>query len=247
MNALPTLIRRDTRNMIIRPMFIFYSTGFPLAMIFILGLLSQGFYGGPLSSWDVVAVNLLLYQALLSCSMSTNSFLERSLKAPNLRVLFAPVRPLHLLLSKVLASTLFCLGGFVVVFAILEVLGVNLGPFCGLELFGMVAALSLASTALGLWVVCLVQDESGANMVLNLGIGILACTGGVFFSIEHFGPVAAALARYSPFTWLREIAFKIIWNGGDPVGYIATIGLSLVAAVAFLGAARASFKTEDFV
>jgi ABC-type multidrug transport system permease subunit len=111
----------------------------------------------------------------------------------------------------------------------------------------MVAALSFASTALGLWVVCLVQDESGANMVLNLGIGILACTGGVFFSIEHFGPAAAALARYSPFTWLREIAFKIIWNGGDPIGYAATIGLSLVAAVAFLGAARASFKTEDFV
>jgi ABC-2 type transport system permease protein len=247
MNALPTLVRRDTRNMIIRPMFIFYSTGFPLAMILILGLLSQGFYRGPLSSWDVVAVNLLLYQSLLSCSMSTNSFLERSLKAPNLRVLFAPVRPLHLLLSKAIASTLFCLGGFAIVFAILEALGVKLGPLCGLELFGMVAALSFASTALGLWVVCLVRDESGANMILNLVMGILACTGGVFFSIERFGPVAATLARYSPFTWLREIAFTMIWNGGDPIGYAATIGLSLVAAVLLLGAARAAFKTEDFV
>jgi len=247
MKSLPTLVRRDARNMIIRPTFLFYATGFPLMMIFLLGLLSQGFYSGPMSSWDVVAVNLLLYQALLSCSMSTNSFLERTLKAPNLRVLFAPVRPLDLLLSKVLASTLFCLGGFVFVFVVLEVLGVHLGPLCGLEFFGMIAALSLASSALGLWVVCLVQDESGANMVLNLGIGILACTGGVFFSIEHFGPVAAAFARYSPFTWLREIAFKIIWNGGDSMGCIATMALSLVAAVAFLGAARASFKTEDFV
>lgn len=247
MKALPILVFRDTRNMIMRPMFIFYSTGFPLAMILILGLLSQGFYSGAMSSWNIAAVNLLLYQALLSCSMSTNSFLERSLKAPNLRVLFAPVRPLDLLLSKSIASTLFCLGGFVAIFAILEVLGINLGPLCGLELFGMVAALSFASTALGLWVVCLVRDESGANMILNLGIGLLASTGGVFFNIEHFGPVAAALARRSPFTWLREIAFKIIWNGGDQIGYAATIGLSLVAAVAFLGAARVTFKTEDFV
>jgi hypothetical protein len=111
----------------------------------------------------------------------------------------------------------------------------------------MVAALSFTSSALGLWVVCLVQDEPGANMILNLAIGILACTGGVFFGIEHFGPVAAALARYSPFTWLREIAFQMIWNGGDPIGCAATIGLSLVAAIAFLGAARAAFKTEDFV
>jgi ABC-2 type transport system permease protein len=247
MSALPTLVLRDTRNMIIRPTFLFYSTGFPLAIIFILGLLSQGFYGSAMTSWDVVAVNMLLYQALLSCSLSTNSFLERTLKAPNLRVLFAPVRPLDLLLSKSIASTLFCLGGFVAIFAILEFLGLHLGPLCGLELFGMIAALSFASSALGLWVVCLVRDESGANMILNLVIGILACTGGVFFSIEQFGPVAAWLSRFSPFTWLREIAFGMIWNGGDPRGYAATIALSLVAAVAFLGAARASFNTEDFI
>jgi ABC-2 type transport system permease protein len=247
MNALPTLILRDTRNLIIRPTFLFYSTGFPLAMIFILGLLSQGFYGLSMSSWDVVAVNLLLYQAFLCCSLSTNSFLERTLKAPNIRVLFAPVRPLDLLLSKAFASTLFGLGGFVLSFVILELLGVKLGPLYGLEFFGIIAPLCFASTALGLWVVCLVKDESGANMILNLVIGILACTGGVFFNIEHFGLAAALLALWSPFTWLRQVAFRIIWNGGDPTGYAAAIGLSLVAAVVFLGAARASFKTEDFV
>lgn len=246
MSNLTTLVIRDTRNLIIRPTFLFYVTFFPLALIGLLGLLGQGFYGPAMTSWDVGAVNILLYTASLSCAMSVNSFLERTLKAPNLRVLFSPVSPFDLILSKVIGSTLFCLGGYAIVFAILQVLGVRLGPVWGLEFFGIIAALSFASSALGLWVVCLVRSEPVANQILNLIIGALACTGGVFFNIEHLGTVGALLARLSPFTWIREVAFRTIWNG-DPAGYALSILILLATTAVFIVAARLSFKTEDFV
>jgi len=245
METLYAIFRRDLLNLGRKGSFVFSATVFPLALVGLLGLLNEGLFGMAMTGWDVCAVNIMVYMAVYSSMIATNSFMERAVKATNLRVLFTPVPLAALYLGKILATTIFCASGYFVDLVVLSLLGIHLGPGLGMGLAPLVVTLTLASTSIGVLLCCLVKDEPTANRILSLVVNIAAALGGVFFSMESLGGTAAAVAGFSPFTWLREAVFRFVWDGQAMGTAVAAAGSLLVAGAAVLGC-RATFKSEDY-
>ena len=240
------IVRRDILNLLKKGSFVFAAVIFPVALVGLLGLLDEGLYGSALTGWDVCAVNVMIYMGAYAAMISTNSFMERTLRPTNLRVLFTPVPLPVLYLGKIVATTVFCGAGYVIDMIALSLCGVHLGPALGMEMAGLVLAVTLASTSIGVFVCCIVKDEPTSNRVLSLIMNALAAIGGVFFSLERLGGAAVKIASFSPFTWLREAAFHFVWNGTARSLAVASGAAVMVAAVAVV-ACRASFKPEDYV
>jgi ABC-2 type transport system permease protein len=246
MRALMIIIRRDFLNLLHKGSFVFNATLFPLALVGLLGLLNEGFFGREMTGWDVCAVNILVYMSAYSAMIATNSFMERTLRPTNLRVLFTPVPLPALYVGKILATTLFCGGGYLVDTVVLSLCGMRLGPALGLGLAPLVLAVTLASTSLGVFICCLVKDEPTANRILSLVVNLFAVVGGVFFSLESLGGTAARIASFSPFTWLREAAFRYVWDGRVLPMAVMALAALLVAALGMI-CCRPAFKPEDYV
>lgn len=246
MNALTLILRRDVLNLLRKHSFVFSALLFPLALVGLLGLLNEGLYGGVMTGWDVCAVNIMMYMAVYSSMIATNSFMEKTLKPTNLRVLFTPVPLAVLYLGKIFATTIFCGVGYLADVIVLSLSGVRLGPALGMGLAPLVLAVTFASTSVGVFLCCLVKDEPTANRLLSLVVNVAAVVGGVFFSMESLGRTAATVASFSPFTWIREAAFRYVWDGRAGGAATATVVAVLVAAAAIL-ACRASFKSEDYI
>ncbi len=213
MDAFFIIVRRDVLNLVRKRSFLVSMSIFPLALVGLLGLLNEGFFGNGMTGWDVCAVNILVYMGGYASMIATNSFMERTLRPTNLRVLFTPVPLAAVYVGKIVATTIFCGTAYLTDTIVLSLCGVRLGPALGLGLAPLVLAVTLASTSLGVFLCCLVRDEPTANRILSLVVNVLAAVGGVFFSIESLGGAAATIAAVSPFTWLREAAFQI----GDQV------------------------------
>lgn len=246
MRTLFIIVRRDFLNLLRKGTFVFSALVFPVALVGLLGLLNQGLFGGDMTGWDVCAVNIMIYMAAYSSMIATNSFMEKTLRATNLRVLFAPVPLPALYVGKALATTLFCGAGYLIDMIALSLCGVRLGPALGMGLAPLVLSVTLASTSTGVFVCCIVKDEPTANRIISLVMNLLAVVGGVFFSFERLGRTAATIAAVSPFTWLREAAFRFVW-GGSFESAAAPLAAALLVAAAALLACRVSFRSEDYV
>lgn len=247
-NAFGILFRRDLKNLFTNPALIMYNTVFPLLMAAVLGYLTKDGYGGMgVTSYDFYGVTLLLFSASSVAMTSANSFMEQRIKASNLRVLFAPVAPSSVYISKITATFVFTTACFAAVAGALRLgFNVELGGGRFPYVVAILLLLSLFSSALGVMFCCLLRSEEMANKVLSPVIQIMALAGGLFFPVDGLSPAVERLSWFSPVKWVAEAAFRIIYD--HDIGMVGPVLLVLaLGAAGAVAGCRLTFRTEDYV
>lgn len=246
--AFGVLFSRDLKNLFINPAWVLYNTLFPLVLVCVLSYLTKGSYGGMgVTSYDFYGVTLLLFSALSVAMTSANSFMEHRIKASNLRVLYAPIQPTFVHLSKIAATFVFTTVCFIAVVGVLHFwFRVRLGT----DLFGYVAVivllLGLLSSALGVMFCCIFRSEELANKVLSPVIQVMALGGGLFFPMDGLSPTLERISWLSPAKWVAEAVFRIIYDHDLGMFLPVSLVLSLCVVGALVGC-KLTFRTEDFV
>lgn len=246
--AFSVLFSRDLKNLFMNPAWIMFNTVFPLLLVLVLGYLTKGGYGGMgVTSYDFYGVTLLVFSAWSVAMTSTNSFMEQRIMASNLRVLYAPVRPSFVYVSKIMASFVFTNVCFAVLIAVLHF---GLGVHFGGPLFGYVAAivllLGLLSSALGVMFCCILRSEELANRVLSPVLQLTAVAGGLFFPLDGVSRTLERVSWFSPAKWVAEAVFRIIYDH-DLSLFGPTVGVLALATVAAFVGCKLTFRTEDYV
>ena len=247
MRSFYNICKQDFINLVMNPMWIFYSTAFPILMIAIMGFLTEGSYGDVVTSYDYYGISLMIYTALSAATIAANSFMEEKIKAGNMRIIFAPVSESYLYLSKIVATFLFT-----TIFYLIDMLFVNLlfgvnygGDNIGYVILIFLFAQFFAST-LGVMFCCLLKSESTANQILSLVITIFSILGGTFFSLDGFGETVRKISLLSPVKWMMDAMFGIIYDNRMS-GVLPTIGVLLGGTIILLILCKLTFSKEDYV
>lgn len=243
-----TLFKRDMMNIILNPMLLSFNTVFPFLLILILGFLSRGRYGETgIDSYDYYGVTMLLYIVLNVATTSANSFMERSIKTTNMRVMFSPIPNSFIYLAKIAATFVFtsvCFIGLMLASGLL--LGVNYGGDNVFLVLGLVLIFNLFSAIMGVFFCCIFKSEELTNKILSLAINMFALLGGLFFQMDGLGKTVVAISRLSPVKWVSEGIFKIIYDS-DISSFLPISAALLALSVVLLLGCRLIFKTEDYV
>ncbi len=242
------ILKMDLLNLAKSFILVQYNTLFPIALILILGFLCQGDYGGGgVSSYDYYGVTMLLFTVLNVSVSSANSFMEKSIKSSNLRIVFSPVRTSFIYISKIVATFLFTSLCYIAVIIFCNlVLGVNFGGTAIGCVILLILLLDLMSSAMGVLFCCLFKSEEGASQLLSMMNNIFGVLGGLFFQIDGFGKTVSIISYISPAKWVLEGIMRVIYdNDLSFVLPISVIFLVLTAVFAF--GCRLTFRTEDYV
>lgn len=248
MHTLKVLFKRDFINIALNPMLFLYNTVFSFLMIVVLGFLNRGNYGNTgLDSYDFYGITMLIYAALNASTTAANSFMEKSIKTTNLRVIYSPIRLSDIYLSKILATFAFtsvCLIGVVTASSLL--LGVNYG---GAYIPGVILLLllfNLFSSALGVFMCCIFKSEELSNKILSLVNTLLSVLGGLFFQMDGLGNGVRFISRMSPVKWVSEGIFKMIYDQESGF-YLPTCIILAALTLLLVFGCKKTFKTEDYV
>ena len=247
MHSFIVIVKRDIHNLLTNPMLMFYNAVFPFLLIGILGYLSNGSYQGDANAYDFYGVTMLLYSVLNVTLTASNTFMERGLKNSNLRVLYAPVSPSAVYLSKIVSTFLFTSACFVIQMALSALLlGVNYGGVNAGFLLLLILVFNFFACSLGVMFCCLFKSEEAANKILSLITTVLAIFGGLFFQLDALGGVGAAISAVSPVKWVLDASVHIIWDGSLSPMLPVCGSLAALSAACILGCKR-FFRTEDYV
>ena len=237
----------DLMNLLTNPMWIFYATGFPIILILILGFLMSGTYGHTVTSYDYYGVALLVFGIFNAATFSANSFMEERIKSPNMRIVYSPVRPLFIPLSKIVATTVFCTVIYTVVALFLHLLvGVNYGGSEAWAGFLIMFLSVFFFSALGVLLCCLLKTEGITNQILSLLFALFSVLGGVFFPVDGFGAAVAAASWISPAKWILALGFQVIYDQNFSMLLPVCAGLVLLSALLIFLCSRL-FRGEEYV
>ena len=241
------LFKRDLVNLFINPVFLPYNTIFPVIMVLVLGLLVRSTYGSVVTSYDYYGVTIMVYMGLNISVIATNSFMEKSLKDTNLRVMYTPIRIWYIYAAKILATFVFAVVCFSAVMVALHYWpGVNFGGENAIYVALLLAALSFFSCSLGVLFCCIFRSEELSNKILTFVNLAFALLGGVFFQPDSLGPTVVALSYASPARWVSQSAFRIIYDA-DFTGFLAIVCGLLVMGIGLTLLCAYFFRTEDYV
>ena len=242
------LLKRDLVNIVLNPMLLFYNTVFPILLVLVLGFLNRGNYGDTgIDSYDYYGVAILIYFVLNVSTTAANSFMERSLKTTNLRVMFSPIRLSYIYLSKIVATFLFTSLCFILLMLVASsALGVNYGGENRGYVLCLILSFTFLSSALGVFFCCIFKSEELTNKILSLVMTLFALLGGLFFQLDGLGETVRAITYASPAKWVSEGIFRIIYDG-DTNWFLPILAVFLVLSAAFTFACKLTFKTEDYV
>ena len=243
-----SLFKRDLVNIVLNPMLLFYNTVFPMLMILALGFLNRGNYGNTgIDSYDYYGITILLYIVLNVSTSSANSFMEKSLKTTNMRVMFTPVRLSFIYLSKIAATFVFTSACFSVMMLLAnKVLGVDYGGRNAGLVLCLVLLFNLFSSAAGVMMCCIFKSEEATNKILSLVNMLLALFGGLFFQLDGLGRAAAVISRVSPVKWVLDGILRIVYDG-DTASFLPISAAFILLSLAMLMLCRLTFRTEDYV
>lgn len=241
------IFKMDFNNNIKNPVLIGYNTIFFLIIVLIFGFLSEGAYAVSTASYNYYAISLLVYTILNGAMTSTNSFLERDIQKPNLRIIHSPIGKASIYLSKILSSFVFnyvCHLFVIVLFMI--VMGLNFGgSYFGYILLLMIP-LEFAASALGVFFCCLFRTEDMASTLLSNVISIFAFLGGAFFSLDSMGPALAWISKLSPVKWVIDAFFSIIFDANLSLMW-PVFWISILTSIALVVGCQRWFRTEDYL
>lgn len=241
------IIRRDTVNLLLNPMWLLLGIMFPFLLISIVGFLTKDSYGSFFTSYDYYGVTMMLFSSLYAGTFSANSFMEEKIKQPNLRIIYSPIRNWLIPLSKILATFIFtstvygAAGVMAHLFFSVRFSNGNL-----LQVTLLFFALNFFCSCVGVLMCCVVKSEGVANQILSIVTAVLAVLSGVFFPISGFGATINKISDKMPTTRILKLVFTLIYDqksAGLSILLLILIGLSLLMIVlcSYL------FKGEDYV
>lgn len=241
------ILGMDLINLFTNPMWIFYSVGYSLALVLIMGFLSSGGYGSTITSYDYYGVALMIYGIFNAATFSANSFMEERIKRANMRIVYSPVKPFSIYFSKVLATFIFCAVTYTLVGAVLHFFaGVNYGG-ANLWMVYLIMLLSLFFfSALGVMVCCILHSESSTNQLLSLLLTLFAILGGLFFPLDGLGKAVASVSWISPAKWIFTACMQIIYDHNTRM-LLPSLGVLAFLSAAAIAISAKFFKGEDYI
>ena len=172
------IFKRDLINLILNPTLLMFNTAFPFLLALILGFLGSGAYGkSGIDSYDYYGVTMLLYVVLNVSVTASNSFMEKSLKASNMRIIYSPVRTSSIYLSKIAATFTFTAACFTVVMLLSKlILGVNFGGANAGYVLILILLFDLLSACLGIFFCCIFKSEGSGKQNTKSGQQCIRCS-----------------------------------------------------------------------
>lgn len=242
-----TIFRRDFINILCNPTLVVVNTVFPILLILILGYLSSGNFGSDITSYDYYGITVLIFSILSVSITASNSFLERRLKNSNLRILYSPIPPSFIYISKILATFLFTSVCFLGLMLFLYfVFHVNLGGKYVGTIILIILSFNFLTSTIGVLFCCILKSEELTNKILSTVNSIFALFGGLFFQLDGFGKTVERITYFSPVKWISEGMFKIIYDQ-DFSYFIPIIIICTILSVFFILICKMTFKTEHYV
>jgi len=242
-----SIVKRDVLNLLVNPALNLYGTLFPVLLITAMGVLNQSMFATDIiSSYDYYTVTLLVFIMFNMAVISTNSFMEVSIKQANLRIGYAPIKRYQIYGSKIMATFLFSLLSMGIALVFMRVIfSVNFGIDV-LWLVLVLSAGSLFASSLGVMTVILLKHEESANQLLGIILIVFALMGGVFFSPYAIGETFGNLSVVSPFRWVIESAFLALYDECYQVLF-KTVGVLVLLSGLCLMVCQKCFKLEAYL
>ncbi|CCC86191.1 putative pleiotropic drug resistance protein 7 (plasmid) [Paenibacillus polymyxa M1] len=242
------ILKRDFINLATNVSLILSNTIFPLLLIFVLGYLGGGLYGGSdVTAYDYYGVTILIYSALNVSMTAANSFMDQNVKRSNLRILYAPIPKSFIYLSKTVATFLFTGLCSIALVALLQlVFNIRLGGTSAVYTAVVLLCFDLFSSALGVLFCCLFKGEELTNKILSIINSVLAILGGLFFQLDGLGRTAEVLSFFSPVKWVVETVLRIVYDGDFSL-FLPTLLSFVIASLLLLWGCKRTFKTEDYI
>lgn len=138
-------------------------------MVLVLGYLSSSNYGSQgVTSYDYYGITILLFSILNVSMTASNSFMEKSLRLSNLRIMFSPINTSYIYVSKILATSAFTsLCYFLYALICKFLLQVNFGYHNTTYIFIIMLLFNFLSSSLGVLFCCIFKGEELANTILS--------------------------------------------------------------------------------
>jgi ABC-2 type transport system permease protein len=240
------IFKMDMENILKNPVLVNANTVFPILLILIMGFLTSGTYANATSAYNYYTVTFLIYGMLNGAMTASNSFMERDIKKPNLRIIFSPVGSFPIYFSKILSSALFDMVCHLIVLAVLiPLLHLGINTNIGYFILLMIP-IEFAAAALGTLFCCIFKTEEATSTLLSNTISILCFLGGTFFSFDGLGGPMAFVSHLSPVKWITDAFFALLFDGNRAVFLPIFLGGIAVSALLVLGC-KICFKTEDYI
>ncbi|WP_086347219.1 ABC transporter permease [Candidatus Enterococcus clewellii] len=242
-----SILKRDTLNLFLNPMWVILCIAFPFLFATILGILTEGLYGSSVSSYDYYGITMLVFSSLYAGTYSANSFLEERIKQPNLRIIFSPIPSLFIPIAKIIATFLFTgifftfSGGLAYLF-----FNVNFGGEMVLYVWVLILALDFLFSCVGVLMCCLFKSEGVANQVLSILTAFLGLLSGLFFPVASLGKAMVTISNFSPVTKVLDAVLMLIYDQNSTQFFpmlvlLLTLSLATIVLIGFL------FNGEDYV
>jgi len=241
-----SILCMDLKNLFKNPVLLGYNTLFAVLFILIMGYLCGGDYEHMSDAYQYYGVSFMIFGMLEGAMTASNCFMERDIKKPNLRIIYSPVGPTAVWLSKLTASFLF---DYVLHLLLLAVLCPSLHITLGLHplyFIALMAPVEFVSAAFGIFFCCVFHCEETTSTLLSTVISIFGFLGGTFFPTDGLGRTVALLSRFSPVRWLNDAFFSLACDNNSSYVLPVLIGTVVISAV-LLGGCRLLFKTEDYL
>lgn len=219
---------------------------YPVLLTAIIGYLTQGSFGGGLSSYEYYSIGMMIFIFTSSGLASSYNFFDGDVKAGNVRTMFTPVKNLEIYLSQIISGTIYSSFAVITTMIIFNLLfGVD---YSGNEVLICVSfiILSFMSNALGMFL-CTVMNSIGlVNVVFNIVQSVLCVIGGAFFSLEALGEVPAMISRISPVKWLMDGLLNSIYDNNNFLLFVI-MGVNILLSIILIGVLSRTFKIDKYL
>lgn len=160
------------------------------------------------------------------------------------RLVTAPISRAEIIGGKITSTFL---RGFVQLTVLMYfgnvVFGLDLGSDT-LALLVLIAAITLASTGLGLMVAVLVNTEDQADSVSNLLILTMSALGGSWWPLYIEPQFMQDLAHFTITAWAMEGFYDLLYFDQGLSGILKEVGMLMLMMIIFFGIAISRFKFE---
>jgi len=243
------IVKQDFINILHNPALIISNTMIPLILIGVLGFVTKSNFGTmPISAYDYQGVNMLILSvALLVAITTSNAFMEEKVMRGNMRIAYAPVSKLEMVLSKIVSSYVFvsiCYG-LLVPFC-QYILGLNLGGSNFLWFTLLLNIFAFFGCCFGAMFCCIFRSEEQANSIMQIPLFIFIFLGGVLFRIHRLGNVVNMISNISPVKWVAGCSYQIIYDNDRHLLLPVITGLAALSLLCFL-VCGLLFKPEEYV
>lgn len=238
------MVWMDTRNLFTNKMWLFYSTLFPIALVLIMGYLSEESFGKAMTSYDYYTISMMIYTVFSTATLSANSFMEEKIKAGNMRIIYCPIPSSFLYQSKIISTWIFGYVTHMVSFLlILVMVEHHLHDALWMIMLLFLVAELFAST-IGVMMCCILKSESSANQIISSLLALVALLGGCFFSMERLGGLFAMASKVSPFYWIMNAIFLNIYDGTMVPSFLVLMAFGILSILCLM-VCRKTFHVED--